>query len=81
MAKRHRRKPYTEAGIRRLKCFRCGGPARTQWSICADGNRARPLCVACDVALNVLVLRWVRHPDAARMAADYREKMKRRYDG
>ncbi len=43
-----RRKPYTARGIVRLACFRCGRPARFQWSICADGNVQRPLCGECD---------------------------------
>jgi hypothetical protein len=54
-----RRKPYTEIGIRRLPCVRCGSKARFQWQICADGNIWRPLCGECDVALNAMVMRWV----------------------
>lgn len=58
--RRHgRRTPYTPAGVRRLPCFRCGQPAAHQWSVCADGNLWRPLCLACDVALNRLVLTWM----------------------
>jgi hypothetical protein len=72
---RPRKKPYTEIGIRRLKCFRCGGRARFQWAICADGNVFRPLCARCDVALNALVLRWMRDPDRiAKMDAYRRSK-------
>jgi hypothetical protein len=53
-------KPYTEIGIRRLKCFRCRKRrARFQWQICSDGNRWRPLCEICDVALNAAVLAFV----------------------
>lgn len=59
-----RLKPYTEIGIRRLKCFRCGAPSpETQWNICADGNVFRAICAACDVAINELVLRFMRDPD------------------
>ena len=58
--RRHgRREPYTTAGIRRLPCFRCGQPAEHQWSACSDGNLWRPVCLACDVALNRLVLEWM----------------------
>lgn len=52
---RPRTKPYTEAGIRRLKCVRCGKQGYSQWQICADGNQYRVLCKSCDVAVN----RWV----------------------
>jgi hypothetical protein len=59
-----RKTPYTVAGIRRLKCYRCGQPAVHQWQICADGNVWRPLCLACDIALNRMVLVWMGFPDA-----------------
>lgn len=62
--KTNRRKPYTTIGIKRMKCIRCAAPAVFQWSICSDNNRYRPLCTACDVGLNRMVLRWMRHPDA-----------------
>lgn len=54
-----RTKPYTERGIRRLQCFRCGSPAVHQWQICADGNIYRPICKECDIALNALVLEFM----------------------
>lgn len=66
-----RRQPYTTIGIQRLTCIRCGAQAVHQWQICADGNNYRPLCLACDVALNRLVLEWVKHPEAKRLADDY----------
>lgn len=54
-----KRTPYTARGIKRVKCFRCGGPAVHQWNICADGGY-RPLCIECDIALNRLVLSFMR---------------------
>lgn len=57
-----RTKPYTEAGLRRLKCIRCDKPALTQWQICGDGNQYRPLCLACDYRLNVMVMKWMGLP-------------------
>jgi len=58
-----RKKPYTEIGIRRLKCFRCGKPACYQWQICSDNNIYRPICVECDIALNEMVLKWMGFTD------------------
>lgn len=58
-----RRKPYTSRGIERLPCFRCGGKGYHQWQICSDRRLFRPLCTACDVALNALVLRWMGFKD------------------
>lgn len=69
-----RPEPYTAAGISRLRCIRCGGQAVHQWQICSDGNNWRPLCLACDVALNELVLRWFGHPRAAELLAVYAER-------
>lgn len=68
-----RRHPYTQIGIRRLKCFRagCSNRAATQWQICADGRAFRPLCLECDVELNRMVLEWAGFPDAAEKLARY----------
>lgn len=71
-----RRKPYTERGIRRLRCYRCGkNPASQQWQICSDGNVFRAVCTPCDVELNEMVLRWVGDPDAETKIAAYRKRM------
>lgn len=68
-----RSKPYTAAGINRCACIRCGAQATYQWQICADGNNYRPLCVACDVALNRAVLKFMRHPDAKTVGDEYED--------
>lgn len=71
---RPRRKPYTEIGIQRLWCARCGERrARYQWQICSDGNQWRPLCERCDVSLNAMVLRFMRFPNTAELINLYRE--------
>lgn len=72
-----RRKPYTDAGIRRLPCIRCGKKAHATWQVCADGGMHRPLCESCDVALNELVLKWAGFPDWQAKMAKY---MNRRTD-
>ena len=59
-----RPQPYTDTGIRRLRCVRCGERAWSQWQVCADGNNFRAICQMCDVALNRLVLEWMGHPRA-----------------
>lgn len=70
--RRHgRRVPYTADGIKRLPCFRCGKSAATQWQVCADKRLFRPICIDCDVALNLLVLNWMNDPDAKAKVADY----------
>lgn len=66
---------FTKAQLRKLKCFRCGGPATQQWRVdlCADGNQVewRPFCDDCDVALNRLVLEFMGDPDVDRKMKQY----------
>lgn len=71
-----RKKPYTERGIRRLKCFRCCAPAVHQWSICADGNNFRPVCLDCDIGLNLAALQFMRHPNPGALIAPYIERQR-----
>lgn len=70
-----RRKPYTEAGIRRLPCCRCGAQAEFQWSACADGNLWRPLCKPCDVGLNRVALEYIGDPRAASKIRAYAKRV------
>jgi hypothetical protein len=71
-----RKVPYTEIGVRRMKCFRCGKPAKYQWQICSDDNVYRPICEECDIKLNDLVLKFMRFPDAEEKMHKYREKVR-----
>jgi hypothetical protein len=66
-----RTRPYSQAGIRRLPCFRCGRPSEYQWQVCADNNVYRPICKRCDILLNKLVLRFMRDPDREQKIAQY----------
>ena len=68
-----RKKEYTEKGIKRLACIRCGEPAVYQWQICADGNNYRPLCANCDIELNSTVLEFMKHPEGDKLIIAYRE--------
>lgn len=69
-----RSKPYTVIGIRRKKCDRCGQPAQHQWSICSDGNKFSAICMACDILLNDLVLKFMRRKDRKTLMARYRRR-------
>lgn len=66
--------PYTEIGVKRLSCVRCGKPAHAQWNACADGPY-RPICKACDIQLNLIVLRFMRDPDWKRKITVYKESV------
>jgi hypothetical protein len=57
-----RTKPYTEIGIRRVPCTRCGEKSTAQWNICAIGKSYQGLCNSCDIDLNALVLDFIKHP-------------------
>lgn len=71
-----RAKPYTDAGIRRVPCVRCGEPAAQQWQVCADAGRFRAVCLGCDVALNRLVLKWAGDPSAEAKVAAYEARVR-----
>jgi hypothetical protein len=70
-----RRKPYTEIGIRRVPCVRCGAPSVHQWNACALAGQFFGVCTACDIALNKLVLEFMRMPDAEQRLAEYAERL------
>lgn len=73
-----RKKPYSEAGIRRLCCARCKKrPAIHQWNCCALNNRYVAICLPCDIALNALVLRWMKVPGRKALMAAYRRRATR----
>lgn len=66
-----RTKPYTEIGIKRVPCARCGAPSKYQWNICSDNNTFRGLCEKCDIALNKVVLRFIGFKDWKQKLAAY----------
>lgn len=70
-----RKQPYTEIGIRRLTCVRCGNQASQQWQVCADDNVFRPICIDCDIALNVLVLGWMGDSKLENKISKYKRKL------
>jgi hypothetical protein len=76
-----RRQPYTAEGIKRLPCVRCGNPAHATWTVCADGNLHRPICLECDIAINEMVLAFVRLPGWRKKAANYRTVKEAARDG
>jgi len=55
-----RTKPYTEVGLKRKRCERCGEQATEQWNVrsCTAGVNwgYLPLCSWCDKLLNDMVL-------------------------
>ena len=64
-------KPYTELGLSRVPCERCGAPSANQWQICATGNKWAGVCVKCDVALNEMVVAFMGLPKI--LATEYRQ--------
>ena len=53
------------------KCLRCGAPATEQFSICANGGVWTPVCKICDIALNAVVLDFMKIPNAAKKIVAY----------
>jgi hypothetical protein len=69
-----RRKPYTQIGIGRVPCSRCGQPSVHQWQVCANGNRWLGVCLDCDIELNRVALEFMRVPSAAELLSAYEAK-------
>lgn len=69
-----RTKPYTARGIKRVPCLRCGAPSAHQWNICSLPGQ-HGVCTECDVALNAVVLAFMRVPNADDLAAAYAERI------
>lgn len=70
-----RRKPYTEIGINRVPCYRCGEPSLRQWQICSLNNEYKGLCRECDIKLNRIVLEFMNIPtkEVYCLIEDYKE--------
>lgn len=71
-----RKRPYTQRGITRVPCARCGAPSRYQWQICALNNLQHGVCADCDIELNAVVLQFFRVADWQNKAMDYRERVR-----
>ncbi len=71
---RGRTKPYTERGIRRIPCPRCGKPSVHQWQICATGRIFMPMCAKCDVELNEYILTFFNYPNREALMDTYIRK-------
>lgn len=69
-----RKKPYTEIGISRVPCVRCGAPSHHQWQLCANDNRWMGLCLAHDLELNRMVLEWCGIPNPFELMERYQAK-------
>ncbi len=66
-----RKKPYTEIGIRRLKCRRCGKKCVAQWSACANNMQYIPMCLDCDIEINRMVLEYFNIPNRKLLMKEY----------
>ena len=66
-----RRKPYTDKGIRRLRCQRCSASATATWNCCANDNLHIPLCLDCDIELNRLTMEFFKIPRRAGLLRKY----------
>lgn len=53
----NRKKPYSEGGIHRVPCVKCGKPSRYQFRICST-DRWTAVCPDCDLYINRIVACW-----------------------
>lgn len=73
-----RKKPYTEIGISRVPCQKCGKPSRFQWQICSTGNLWMGVCLDHDIELNKLVVDFMGLPK--RLGQIYEAQKRALYD-
>jgi hypothetical protein len=66
---------YLADEITDVPCLRCGEPSKQQFNVCANGGHFVPLCPACDVALNELVLTWLGVENTDALMAAYRAEI------
>lgn len=52
-----RRTPYTERGIKRVPCVKCGKPSAHQWRICST-DAWSAVCSDHDFEINRMVAEW-----------------------
>ena len=71
-----RNQPYTEKGIGRVPCAKCGKSSNQQWQICSLGNKWVGICNKCDVDLNRLVLQFFGIKNRRNIMKRYLEKRK-----
>jgi hypothetical protein len=69
-----RRMPYTRGGIGRVPCSRCGKPSVHQWQACANGRYFVGICLDCDIAVNRLVLKYLRIPNVRALLRAYERR-------
>jgi len=79
MIKKGRKKPYTDRGINKVPCLRCGKPSEHQWQICSLDNRWFGICFECDIKLNKLVLEFMGIIDTAPILHEYERKQLNEY--
>ena len=72
-----RRQPYTERGISRVPCARCGAPSVHQWQVCANGSRYLGICEGCDIDLNRLALDFMGVDNAEGLMDWYTSELSR----
>lgn len=69
-------KPYTERGISRVSCIKCGQPSKYQWSICSNKNRNLAVCIGCDIELNKIFLNFANFSNKKELLQTYEESKK-----
>ena len=72
-----RKRPYTEIGIKRVPCLRCGVPSTQQWQVCSLGNKWFGICTNCDIKLNTYVLWFFGIKDSLEIINKYANKVRK----
>ncbi len=68
-----RKKPYTEIGIKRIPCKRCGKKSSQQWNVCSMIG-FYGVCDKCDIDLNEMVLKFFKVKNWKAIIEEYKNK-------
>ena len=67
-----RKEPYTQIGISRVPCKRCGKSSTQQWQICSLDNLYMGVCDNCDIELNEMTLRFFKIKGVKQIMTKYK---------
>ena len=58
-----------------IPCVHCGANSQCQWVVCANGPDFIPMCIDCDIALNHLILSFLKFENCEDLMKQYKESL------
>lgn len=70
-----RKEAYTQIGISRVPCSRCGKSSNQQWQACSYNRYFVAICKECDIELNRLVLEFLKISNKEELMKEYTKRL------